>query len=167
MDMTTIQINKTLLKSLKEIRDYPRQTYNELIEKMIHVFKNVKKNNQYDEFLHKIQQAKMKELWDNKAGDVVLANIQFTDTFEIKKRPALVLFEEFDNVVVAGITSNLEMKGISLTKREGAIKESVIKLNYIFTVSKLMIEKRLFSLSNEKKKEVYEELVNKLKALKS
>ena len=102
-----------------------------------------------------------------KAGDVVLANIQFTDTFEIKKRPALVLFEEFDNVVVAGITSNLEMKGISLTKREGAIKESVIKLNYIFTVSKLMIEKRLFSLSNEKKKEVYEELVNKLKALKS
>ena len=102
-----------------------------------------------------------------KAGDVVLANIQFTDTFEIKKRPALVLFEEFDNVVVAGITSNLEMKGISLTKREGAIKESIIKLNYIFTVSKLMIEKRLFSLSNEKKKEVYEELVNKLKALKS
>lgn len=102
-----------------------------------------------------------------KAGDVVLANIQFTDTFEIKKRPALVLFEEFDNVVVAGITSNLEMKGISLTKKEGAMKESVIKLNYIFTVSKLMIEKRLFSLSNEKKKEVYEELVNKLKALKS
>ena len=102
-----------------------------------------------------------------KAGDVVLANIQFTDTFEIKKRPALVLFEEFDNVVVAGITSNLEMKGISLTKREGAIKESIIKLNYIFTVSKLMIEKRLFSLSNEKKKEVYEGLVNKLKVLKS
>ena len=102
-----------------------------------------------------------------KSGDVVLANIQFTDTFKIKKRPALVLFEEFDNVVVAGITSNLEMKGISLTKKEGAMKESVIKLNYIFTVSKLMIEKRLFSLSNEKKKEVYEGLVNKLKVLKS
>ena len=67
--MTKIQINKTLLKSLKEIRDYPRQTYNELIEKMIHVFKNVKKNNQYDEFLHKIQQAKMKELWDNKEDE--------------------------------------------------------------------------------------------------
>lgn len=29
-------------------------------------FKNVKKRNQYDEFLHKIQQQKMKELWDNK-----------------------------------------------------------------------------------------------------
>jgi len=35
------------------------------------------------------------------------------------------LFEEFDNVV-AGITSNLEMKGISLTKKDGAIKDSII-----------------------------------------
>ena len=46
-------------------------------------------------------------------GDVVLANVQFTDTFEIKTRPALVLFEDFGNIVVAGITSNTEMKGIS------------------------------------------------------
>lgn len=100
-----------------------------------------------------------------KAGDVVLTKVQFTDTFEIKKRPALVLFEEFDNVVVAGITSNLEMKGIPLTKKEGAIKDSVIKLNYIFTVSKMMIEKALFSLSKEKKKKVFDELVNKLEDL--
>ncbi len=100
------------------------------------------------------------------AGEVVLAKIQFTDTFEIKKRPALVLFEEFDNVVVAGITSNLEMKGISLTKKEGAIKDSIIKLNYIFTVSKVMIEKALFSLSKEKKKQVFDGLIEKLKDLK-
>lgn len=64
--MTTIQVDKAILKSLKEIQDYPRQTYNELIRKMIEVFKNTKKMNQYDEFLHKIQQEKMKELWDNK-----------------------------------------------------------------------------------------------------
>ena len=51
-------------------------------------------------------------------GDVILASIQFTDTFEIKKRPSLVLFEEQGNVVVAGITSNLEMKGILLTKKD-------------------------------------------------
>lgn len=98
-----------------------------------------------------------------KAGDVVLTKIQFTDTFEIKKRPALVLFEEYDNIVVAGITSNVKMKGVPITKKEGAVKDSVIKLNYIFTVSKIMIEKTLFSLSKEKKKEVYMELVNKLK----
>lgn len=100
------------------------------------------------------------------AGDVVLTKIQFTDTFEIKKRPALVLFEEFDNVVVAGITSNLEMKGIPLSKKEGAVKDSIIKLNYIFTVSKVMIEKVLFSLSKEKKKRVFDELMSKLNDLK-
>jgi len=101
-----------------------------------------------------------------KAGDVVLTNVQFTDTFETKKRPALVLFEEFNNVVVAGITSNLEMKGISLTKEEGAIKNSVIKLNYIFTVSEIMVEKKLFSLSEEKKKKIYISLKEKLNELK-
>jgi len=35
---------------------------------MINALKNTKKN-QYDEFLHKIQQAKMKELWDNKEDE--------------------------------------------------------------------------------------------------
>lgn len=101
-----------------------------------------------------------------KAGDVVLADIQFVDTFELKKRPALVLFEEFNNVVVAGITSNTEMKGITLTKSDGAIKDSIIKLNYIFTISRAMIEKTVFSLSAEKKKEVYEALIGKLDALR-
>jgi mRNA interferase MazF len=101
-----------------------------------------------------------------KAGDVVLATVQFTDTFEVKKRPALVLFEEYDNVVVAGITSNLEMEGIILTKKEGAIKDSVIKLNYIFTVSNAMVEKKMFSLSKEKKKVVFEELLKKLEGFK-
>ena len=69
----------------------------------------------------------------SKPGDVILANVQFTDSNEVKVRPAVVLFEEFGNLVVAGITSNLKMKGIPLTKREGAVKESVIKLNYIFS----------------------------------
>ncbi|MBR9691636.1 type II toxin-antitoxin system PemK/MazF family toxin [Candidatus Woesearchaeota archaeon] len=100
-----------------------------------------------------------------KAGDVILTQIQFTDTFEIKKRPALILFEELDNIVVAGITSNKKMRGVPLTKKEGAVKDSVIKLNYIFTISKMMIEKTLFSLSNGKKKIVFDELVNRLKNL--
>jgi len=100
-----------------------------------------------------------------KAGDVIIAQIQFTDTFEIKRRPALVLFEEFDNVVVAGITSNLEMKGIPLTKKEGAVKDSVIKLNYIFTISKAMLSKTLFHLNKEKKRIVFDELTKRLNEL--
>ncbi|MFA6887882.1 MAG: type II toxin-antitoxin system PemK/MazF family toxin [Candidatus Woesearchaeota archaeon] len=100
-----------------------------------------------------------------KPGDVVLAQIQFTDTFEIKKRPAVVLFEEFGNIVVAGITSNVTMEGVPLTKKEGAIKDSVIKLNYIFTISSAMIEKVLFTVSKEKKKIIFDIFVKKLQCL--
>ena len=95
-------------------------------------------------------------------GDVILAEMQFVDTFEVKKRPGLVLFEEFGNVVVAGITSNLGMKGIPLLKQEGAIKDCVIKLNYIFTISEKMIQKMLFHLSVEKKKIIVAEFMKKL-----
>ena len=49
-----------------------------------------------------------------KFGTVILAEIQFTDTYEIKTRPSVILFEEYGNIVVAGITSNLEMNGIPL-----------------------------------------------------
>jgi|TARA_B100001971_G_C18183490_1_gene534185 rRNA pseudouridine-1189 N-methylase Emg1 (Nep1/Mra1 family) len=69
MTATTIQLDKSLVDSLKGVREYPRQTYNELIKNMVQVFQNVKKKNQYDEFLHKMQQAKMKELWDNKEDE--------------------------------------------------------------------------------------------------
>ncbi len=101
----------------------------------------------------------------HKSGDVILAQVQFTDTFEIKKRPSVVLFEEFGNVIVAGITSNLRMEGIALSKDEGAIKESIIKLNYIFTISNKMIVKKLFSLSIEKKKLLHKALSKRLSDL--
>ncbi len=64
-NMTTIQIDKSVVKSLKEVKEYPRQTYNDVLMKLVEVYKTAKKRNQYDEFLHKIQQPKMKELWDN------------------------------------------------------------------------------------------------------
>ena len=88
----------------------------------------------------------------HRSGEVVLAHIQFTDTFESKKRPVLVLFEEYSNIIVAGITSNLEMKDISLTKKEGAIQDSIIKLNYIFTISEKMIEKNFLNYPLRKRK---------------
>ncbi len=98
----------------------------------------------------------------HKFGDVVLAEVQFTDTFETKIRPAAVLFQEFGNIVVAGITSNTEMRGIPLTRKDGAVKDSVIKLNYIFTISEKMVVKKLFSLSTEKKKIFSEEMRRRL-----
>ena len=69
MSVTTIQLDKKIVDSLKEARIYPRQTYNDLIKDMVQVYKAVKKRNQYDEFLHKVQQQKMKELWDNKEDE--------------------------------------------------------------------------------------------------
>ena len=55
---------------LKEAKDHPRQTYNDLLGKMAKTFIILKKRNQYDEFLHKIQQPKMKELWDNTNNEI-------------------------------------------------------------------------------------------------
>ena len=68
-EVTTIQLDKKILRKIKEAKEHPRQTYNELLEKALSVFIAVKKRNSYDEFLHKIQQAKMKELWDNKEDE--------------------------------------------------------------------------------------------------
>ena len=102
-----------------------------------------------------------------KPGDVIVASVQFTDAAEVKTRPAVVLFEELGNVVIAGITSNLKMKGIPLSKSEGALKDSVIKLNYIFTISNEMVSKVIIHLSEEKKSLIYSELTKKLGGLKT
>ncbi len=64
--VSTIQLKKNVIEDLKKAKEYPRQTYNELLEKMSKIFIALKEKNQYDEFLHKIQQPKMKELWNNK-----------------------------------------------------------------------------------------------------
>mgnify|MGYP001562236412 CR=1 FL=1 len=98
----------------------------------------------------------------HKFGEVILAQVQFVDALEIKSRPALVLFEKENNIVVAGITSNLERNGIKLTKKEGAIKESIIRLNYLFTISEGMIKRTLFQISTAKKKEIREKINSKL-----
>ncbi len=68
-EVTTIQLNKKVIEKLKKAKEYPRQTYNELLDKIVSVFVTVKKKNSYDEFLHKIQQPKMKELWGNKEDE--------------------------------------------------------------------------------------------------
>ena len=99
------------------------------------------------------------------SGDIILANIQFTDSIGIKKRPAVILYSELGNFVVAGITSNLKMKGIVLTEKEGVIKKSVIKTNYIFTIGKELIEKKLFSLNKKKRQILYLDLEDKISKL--
>ncbi len=67
--MTTIQVSKQLLKELKSIKESPRQSYSELLLKLVQSFKKAKRPNEYDEFLFKIQQERMKALWDNAADE--------------------------------------------------------------------------------------------------
>ena len=68
-EVSTIQLKKDVIKKLKKAKEYPQQTYNELLKKMAKIFVALKESNQYDEFLHKIQQPKMKELWNNKEDE--------------------------------------------------------------------------------------------------
>ena len=69
VEQSTILIDMKIIELLKKAREHPRQTYNELLEKMAKMFINIKESNQYDEFLHKIQKEKMKELWNNKEDE--------------------------------------------------------------------------------------------------
>ncbi len=70
MSYTTIQVEDTVVELLKSIKEYPKQSYNEIIKKVFGAYvKNLQKGDQYNKFLHYIQQAKMKELWDNKADE--------------------------------------------------------------------------------------------------
>lgn len=68
-EATTIQLKKSVVKELKRIRRYPRETYNETISNLIAMAEEHKGRSQYDEFLHRVQQAKMKELWDNQEDE--------------------------------------------------------------------------------------------------
>ena len=44
---STILLRKDVIKMLQEAREHPRQTYNELIEKMVRLFLKMKERNHY------------------------------------------------------------------------------------------------------------------------
>ena len=46
-----------------------KETYNELIKKLVSLYINIRKRDQYDKFLHEIQKTKMKEIWANKEDE--------------------------------------------------------------------------------------------------
>lgn len=69
---STVLLDKQVIEKLKEAKEYPRQTYNELLDKMLRLYLALKKQKevQYDRFLFEIQKKKMKELWDNEYDKV-------------------------------------------------------------------------------------------------
>jgi predicted nucleic-acid-binding protein len=59
-DVTTVQLNKSVVKALKHIKRYPRETYNEVI---LNLIKNAGEIKESDKFIQQAQKTKMKELW--------------------------------------------------------------------------------------------------------
>lgn len=61
----------------------------------------------------------------------------------------------------------MQMKGITISTKEGAAQDSIIKLNYIFTIANEAIIKTVFHLSANEKKLVFEELSKRLDGFKA
>jgi hypothetical protein len=60
-EITTIQLKKSMLKALMEIKKYPRETYNKIILDLI---KDARETQELNTFVQKAQESKMKELWE-------------------------------------------------------------------------------------------------------
>jgi mRNA interferase MazF len=94
-----------------------------------------------------------------KKGDVVLIKFPFTDLTGSKLRPALVLFESGDDVVVSFITSVLTERfsgDVKVIKSEqnGLKKDSILRLVKLATLSKSLIAGKLGIFSQDDLKAV-------------
>jgi predicted CopG family antitoxin len=59
-EITTIQLKKSVVQALKKVKRYPRETYNEIILRLIN---EAKETEELGIFVQKAQETKMKELW--------------------------------------------------------------------------------------------------------
>lgn len=59
-EITTIQLKKSVVQALKNVKRYPRETYNEIILRLIN---EAKETEELGIFVQKAQETKMKELW--------------------------------------------------------------------------------------------------------
>ncbi len=59
-EITTIQLKKSVVQALKKVKRYPRETYNEIILRLIN---EAKEAEELGIFVQKAQETKMKELW--------------------------------------------------------------------------------------------------------
>ena len=84
-------------------------------------------------------------------GDVVLLKFPYSDTTNIKKRPALVILDtEDEDIIVVRITTQVydtkyDIK-INEWEKAGLLAPSVIRLHKIATINKDLVERRLGSL---------------------
>jgi mRNA interferase MazF len=105
-------------------------------------------------------------------GKIVLIPFPFTDLTSTKLRPALVLYENEKDVVVAFISSRIEKTGptdivIDKThpefKQTGLKVESVLKIDKIATLSKELIIGEIGEVGPKVKKEINDKILKTFK----
>ena len=65
-EVTTIQIKKAVVRELNRVKKYNRETYSDIISNLLNFIKNTEEKKEFDKFVRKIQEEKMRELWGNK-----------------------------------------------------------------------------------------------------
>ncbi len=98
-------------------------------------------------------------------GDVVIVSFPYSDLFQTKKRPALVIANiEGDDKIYAQITSSrTDQYGIQLGENEimnGTLqRKSIIRPNKLFTLHRGLIEYKIGTLTKEKMGDVTKKIV--------
>ncbi len=58
--ITTIQLDRLVVDELKKFKRYRRETYSEII---LNLIESVRENSEFETFVQKAQEERMKELW--------------------------------------------------------------------------------------------------------
>ena len=81
-------------------------------------------------------------------GDIVVINFPYSDLTDTKKRPAIILAEKGNDILVCSITSNPESEGIQI--KEGTLPlKSKIKYWRIQALLKNSVLRKVAKLDNE------------------
>lgn len=91
-------------------------------------------------------------------GEVYLCRFPYTDGVGSKVRPALVLFEFGEDVVVCRVTGRLRVGSMNVAindwSQAGLLKPSIVRLDKIITAERSVFIKKLGMLSNGDLEEV-------------
>ncbi len=60
-NVTTIQVDRSVVDALKKLKRYRRETYSEVI---LNLIENIQETRELETFVQKVQEIKMKELWE-------------------------------------------------------------------------------------------------------
>ena len=96
-------------------------------------------------------------------GDILVIEFPYSDLKDTKRRPVLILSKNSKDLIICGITSNLKDKKHSVlidnsNLSEGKIpKQSLIKVNKLFTIEESIIEKKVAKLNKETFEDVKKE----------